>query len=102
MNVFKKRKELFAYKQIIHCPKDTNLIELFNSHLQSRLKSIKGFKSFASAERFLNAWMIRRRTRPFTDCEGKFKRLNHKCSLEMTIKKQASWPEIYGVKAPEM
>ena len=101
MDVYKRRKELFAYKQIKHCPKDTNLIELFNSHLQSRLKSIKGFQSFKSAERWLNTYTIRRRTKSFTDCRGKFKHLNGKCSLEMTIKKQADWPEILAVKAPK-
>ena len=88
-------------KKIPNCPNDTNLIELFNSHLNARLKSIKGFKSFESANRWLNAYLIRRRTRPFTSCEGKFAKLNHKCSLEMTIKKQAKWPDICGKSAPK-
>jgi len=95
MNIWKRRKNLFAYKKISHCPNDTNLVELFNSHLNARLRSIKGFKSFGSAERWLNAYLIRRRTRPFAGCVGKFAKLNHKRSLEMTIKKQASIPEIY-------
>jgi len=95
MDTWERRKNLFAYKKIPNCPNDTNLIELFNSHLNARLKSIKGFKSFESANRWLNAYLIRRRTRPFTGCEGRFAKLNHKCSLEMTIKKQASMPEIY-------
>lgn len=101
MDIWHRRQELFVYQQIPHCPKNTNLIELFNSHLNARLKSIKGFKSLPSAEMFLNAWMIRRRTKSFTDCKTKFKYLNGKCSLQMTIKKQAGWPNIYGVKAPE-
>ena len=37
--------------------------------------------------------MIRRRTKPFTDCDKKFKHLNKHCSLEFTIKKQAQWPD---------
>jgi len=102
MDIWSKRKYLFEYKNILNCPKDTNLIELFNSHLNARLKSIKGFKSLPSAEMFLNAYMIRRRTKKFTDCESKFKHLNGKCSLELSIKKQAEWPEIYGLKTPEM
>lgn len=101
VDIYKRRRELFSCTNIPHCPHDTNLIELFNSHLQSRLKSIKGFKSFQGAERFLNAYTLRRRTKPFTDCRGQFKYLNQKCSLEMTIKKQAKWPEILGVKTPE-
>lgn len=102
MDVHRKRKELFAYQQIHHCPNNTNLAELYNSHLQARLKSIKGFKSFTNAERWLNAYLIRRRTKELTDCKSKFKFLNGKSSLEKTIKKQADWPEILGVKAPEM
>ena len=101
MDIHRRRKELFAYAQVPHCPQNTNLIELYNSHLQARLKSIKGFKSFHAAERWLNAHLIRRRTKPFTDCEEKFKKLNGKTSLEMTLKKQAEWPDILGVKTPE-
>jgi len=101
MNIHKRRKELFAYKTINNCPNNTNLIELFNSHFNARLKSLKGFKTQEHAKLWLNGMLIRRRTKPFTDCGPKFKHLNGKCSLEMSIKKQATWPEIYGVKAPE-
>lgn len=99
VDLYQRRRELFAYLRVPHCPKDTNLIELFNSHLQARLKSLKGFKSFRGAERFLNAYVIRRRTKPFTDCQGKFKQLNGKSSLQMTIKKQTNWSEILALKA---
>ncbi len=101
MDVHKRRKELFTYKQIPNCPKDTNLIELFNSHMNARLKSIKGFQSLQSAKRWLNAYIIRRRTKPFTDCAGRFKKLNGKTSLEITIKKTVDWPNILGVQAPK-
>jgi len=99
----KERSEvLFQYQSVPHCPNNTNLIELYNSHLNGRLKTIKGFQSFHSAQRWLNAYLIRRRTKLLTDCEGKFKHLNKHCSLELTIKKQALWPEVLtqlGVKA---
>jgi len=85
--------DLFNYLKVKDCPNNTNLIELYNSHLNGRLKTIKGFQDIASARRWLNAWMIRRRTKTLTDCEGKFKYLNKHCSLEFTIKKQAIWPE---------
>jgi len=101
MDIWERRKNLFAYKKIPNCPNNTNLIELFNSHLNARLKSIKGFKSFESANRWLNAYLIRRRTRPFTSCERKFAKLNHKSSLEMTIKKQAKWPDIFQNTNPK-
>ena len=88
----RRREVLFNYLKVPDCPNNTNLIELFNSHLNARLESMKGFQSFESARRWLNAWMIRRRTKTFTDCKEKFKHLNKHCSLEFTIKKQAQWP----------
>lgn len=101
MDIHRRRKYLFAYIQIPHCPNNTNLNELYNSHLNGRLKTIKGFKSFHAAERWLNAYLIRRRTKPFTDCGEKFKKLNGYCSLQLTLKKQAKWPDILGVKTPK-
>jgi transposase-like protein len=85
--------DLFNYLDIPDCPNNTNLIELYNSHLNGRLKAIKGFQSINSAKVWLNAYLIRRRTKQLTDCEGKFKYLNKHASLEFTIKKQALWPE---------
>lgn len=102
LDIFKRKTQLFNYTDIPNCPKDTNLIELFNSHLEARLKSVKGFQSFESAARWLNAYVLRRRTKSFTDCSQKFKHLNGKCSLEMTLKKQASLPEILAKYALEM
>lgn len=92
--------ELFAYFEVPRSPNNTNLIELYNSHLQARLKSIKGFKSFLAAARWLNAYVIRRRTKPLTDCDTLFKHLNGHASLELTIKKQALWPDVFGIKPP--
>lgn len=101
MDISRRRKELFAYKAIPNCPTNTNLIELFNSHFNARLRSLKGFKTKEHAELWLNGLMVRRRTKPFTDCGQKFKYLNGKSSLQMSIKKQARWPKIFGVKEPE-
>lgn len=101
MEIHRRRKQLFVYKTIDNCPNNTNLIELFNSHFNARLKSIKGFKTKAHADLWLNGLLIRRRTKPFTDCGPKFRHLNGKSSLQMSIKKQARWPDILGVKAPE-
>jgi len=101
MEIDRRRKELFTYTTISNCPKDTNLIELFNSHFNARLKSLKGFKTLDHAQLWLNGLLLRRRTKPFTDCSPKFKHLNGKCSLEMSIKKQAPWPDILGLKAPK-
>jgi len=89
-----RQEDLFNYFHFKDCPRTTNIIESYNSHFQARLKSIRSFQSFESARRWLNAYIIRRRTKKFTDCKGKFKKLNKHCALELTIKKQAVWPEV--------
>lgn len=94
-DICEKYNFLFQFEKIPNCPKSNNLIEAFNSHLQGRLKTIKGFESFKGAERWLNAWVIRRRTKPFTDCEKRFKILNDKCSLEETIYEKLKFEEVY-------
>lgn len=93
LDIRDRMSELFARFHIPNCPNTTNIIELYNSHIQARLKSIKGFKSFPAADVWLNGYFIRRRTKHLTDCQGKFKPLNGHASLELTIKKQAQWPE---------
>lgn len=102
MDIDRRRAELFAYTNVANCPNTTNLIELFNSHFNARIKSLKGFKTQKHAVLWLNGLMLRRRTKPFTDCSMKFKHLNGKSSLEMSMKKQARWPEMLGVNAPKM
>ena len=99
---------LFAFDSNFrkHCPNTTNIIESYNSHLQGRLKSVKGFQSFRSAQRWLNAWMLRRRTKKLTDCGEPFKHLNGKMPIEMSIKKDASVASVIKLislkKAPKM
>ena len=89
-----RQEDLFNYFHFKACPRTTNIIESYNSHFQARLKSIRSFQGFESARRWLNAYIIRRRTKKFTDCKGKFKPLNNHAALELTIKKQAEWPEV--------
>lgn len=98
VDVERRKDGLFAYDHRINqCPHTNNIIKSFNSHLNGRLKTIKGFQSFSSADCWLNAWMIRRRTKAFTDCDTPFKHLNGKTSLELVLKKEADWPLILGV-----
>jgi len=99
--IYRRRKELFAYKKVEGSPNNTNLIELFNSHFNSRLKSLKGFKTKEHAQLWLNALLLRRRTKSFTDCDTKFKHLNGKCSLQLSLERLTEWPEILGIKAPK-
>jgi len=100
-NIQDKQQELFTYQKIAGCPATNNIIESSNSHLQARLKSIKGFQSFSSAESFLNAYLIKRRTKPFTDCGHPFKHLNGFCSLQMTISPNLPWPKILDLSPPK-
>lgn len=93
LDIHHRINELFTYLEIPNCPNNTNLIELYNSHLNARIKSIKGFNSPQSAGAWLNAYTIRRRTKELTDCEERFKYLNKHASIELTIKKQAQWPD---------
>lgn len=98
MEIHDRREILFQYLTIPDCPRDTNLVELYNSHLQARLKSIKSFQNIFSAKRWLNAYLIRRRTKTLTDCELKFKHLNGYPSLFWTIKEGLDWPNILGIR----
>lgn len=101
VDVAKRYDELFCYESIPHCPRTNNIIECFNSHLQGRLKTIKGFQSFHSAERWLNGYILRRRTKPFTDCEGMFSKYNGRMPLELSLKRSGEWPAIPGIQAPK-
>lgn len=100
-DIERRKDKLFAYKQIKNCPSTNNIIESYNSHLNGRLKTIKGFQSFHSAQCWLNAWLVRRRTNILTDCDKPFKHLNGKSGLEMALKKDQKWPSILGVKPPK-
>lgn len=88
----RKKDLLLGYLRDEKIPTTTNLIESFNSHLQGRLKSIKGFDSFEHAQLWLNGYFLRRRLKPFTDCEGKFAYLNGVSSLSLTKNPQLDLP----------
>jgi len=94
-DIYKRRKELFAHLLMQGIPNTTNLIECFNSHLQGRLKTIKGFQSFKHADLWLNGYFLKRRTKIFTDCTNKFKKLNGKMSLEKSKKPEVDLPSFF-------
>lgn len=66
----------------LNIPSTTNLLEGFNSQLELRLSSIRGFETEATAKNYINAWIVKRRFTKFTDCRDKFKKLNGKSPLE--------------------
>jgi hypothetical protein len=90
-------QELTAASYVRKAPRTTNIIECFNSHLQGRLKTIKGFQSFYSADKWLNAYILRRRTKSFTDCIPKFRYLNKKTSISMTCLKNSKKLEVLSL-----
>lgn len=95
LRIQKYTQELTAASLVQHAPRTTNLMELYNSHLEARLKSIKGFKSFASAKKWLNAYILRRRFRKFRSCCKKFGYLNGKTSISQTSRKTAVLPLLF-------
>lgn len=82
---FKEHQEcllnFLKYPQL-NIPRTTNLIEGFNSQLELRLNSIRGFETKKTAENYINVWIIRRRFTKFSCCRKDFKSLNGKAPLE--------------------
>ncbi|MBL8015214.1 MAG: transposase [Candidatus Doudnabacteria bacterium] len=87
-----QNKETYLTTHTRHpkCPSTTNLIECYNKHLDVRLRKIDGFKSYASAELWLNAYVWLKRTSVLKCCKGKFKRLNGHMPLSFTAKDSLS------------
>jgi transposase-like protein len=81
----RKHEQLVTYLVDKSCPRTSNLIECYNSHLDQRLRAIKGFESYRNAELWLNAYVVHRRITPFTDCSGRFKKLNGEAPLFFTV-----------------
>jgi len=91
LDVAKRSSDLLGYLKLKNTPRTTNLIESFNSHLQGRLKTIKGFENFKNAKNWLNIYFLRRRLKKFTDCEKQFKKLNGISSLELTLSNKENY-----------
>ena len=90
-----RKSELTAYHQFDNVPNTTNLIECYNSHLEARLRVLRGFENYHSAKLFINGYILRRRLKNFTDCKNKFKHLNGKCSLEKSLKRGLKLPSLF-------
>ncbi len=85
-DIQRRLPELTGYRAAKRIPRTTNLIESFNSHLEGRLKTIKGFESFTHADLWLNGYFLKRRLTPFTDCGKPFTYLNGRASLQQTLR----------------
>lgn len=95
LDIAKRENLLCGWRNGIHIPTTTNLIECFNSHLTGRLKTVKGFESFKHADLWLNGYFLRRRTKKFTGCSGKFRSLNGFTSLEKSKKSDVDLPTFF-------
>lgn len=91
VDIQKRLPQLTAYMKEKNVPRTTNLIESYNSHLEGRLKTIKGFESFHHADSWLNGYFLKRRLQPFTDCTKQFKELNGTASLEHSVTQYSSF-----------
>ena len=58
IDIDRNRHLLLGWRGGHNIPTTTNLIECFNSHLQGRLKTIKGFETFKHADRWLNGYFL--------------------------------------------
>lgn len=85
-NIQRTMPELLTYRNIKGSPLTTNLIEGLNSHLEARLTSLRAFQSIPHAKLWMNAYILKRRFTKWTDCTGKFKKLNGKRSVDLTKK----------------
>lgn len=97
LDIARRSGDLFTYTKLKRTPRTNNLIESLNSHLQGRLKTIKGFQNFKTAKIWLNAYFLIRRLKPFTSCGGKFKKLNGKSSLSITLKNNYKTKDIWSL-----
>lgn len=95
LNIAYRQDQLQGHLYFKHTPLTTNLIEGFNSHLESRVKPLKGFTNLAHAKLWFNAYFIKRRFQKFTDCSGKFKKLNGYSSIEKTKKPHIDLPTFF-------
>lgn len=95
IDLAKKQHLLQGYLHHKGTPTTTNLIESMNSHLEARVKPLKGFETFKHANLWLNGYFLQRRMRKYTDCSRKFKRLNGKTSLEIVKKPGVDLPSFF-------
>lgn len=94
LDIQKRLPLLTAYMANKQIPITTNLIESYNSHIEARVRPLKGFESFKHADSWLNAYFLRRRLKVLTDCTSTFRGLNGTASLQQTMKNPEKFTEL--------
>lgn len=93
--IAKYRPELTAYRGWNSSPVTSNLMEGLNAHLEARLIALRSFQSPRYAKLWLNGYVLKRRFTKFTDCKGKFRRLNGKRGIDQTKKPEIDLPNLF-------
>ncbi len=94
-NIDAYKEELLAYRGIPHAPTTSNIIEGMNSHIESRLHSLRSFQTPSYAKLWFNGYILKRRFTKYTDCRGKFKYMNGKTGVQMTRKLRLDLPTLF-------
>lgn len=94
-NIEKHRGELTAYRGLPGAPVTSNIIEGLNSHLEARLFALRSFQSPTYAKLWMNGYVLKRRYTKRSDCRGKFRHLNGKTGVGMTIKPGMDLPILF-------
>lgn len=98
---YDKREFLIAFIQYKHLkiPNTTNLIEGLNSTtFEIRFSSIRGFEKEKTAINYINAIILHRRFKKFTDCKSHFKELNGKCPIQISNPKNIQFKNLKRFK----
>lgn len=95
LNIQKYHRELTGYRGFPGSPTTSNIIEGLNSHLQGRLKALQSFESVKHARLWMNGYVLKRRYAKWTDCKGKFRRLNGTRGVDQTKKHDAVLPSYF-------
>lgn len=85
--------KLLTHQKDNKIKKTNNIAENVNRRIMIRLKTIESFKSFNSAENYLNLYKNYLRFKPYTDCRGTNKLKNGKSPLELcgVVLKSKDW-----------
>jgi hypothetical protein len=94
-NIQRYKSELTAYRGINGSPVTSNIVEGLNAHLEARLIKLRSFQSPRHAKLWMNGYVLKRRFTEFTDCKGKFRKLNGKTGVEMTKKDGIILPRLF-------
>lgn len=94
-NIKRYMVELTAYRGVKNTPVTTNIIEGLNSHLEARLVGLRSFQTVSYAKLWMNGYILKRRFTKWTDCKGKFKKLNGKTGVKLTSKHGVVIPTLF-------